>query len=50
MSYDKSFVDQVWLLKMVGCWLCSLFVFLWSSTSSKSMKMQKENLANIQPF
>ena len=47
MSYNKSFIDQAWLVKMAGYWLCSLFVFLWSLTLSQSMKMQKENLANI---
>ena len=45
MSYNKSFIDKAWSVKMAGYWLCSLFVFLWSSTSSQSMKIQKENLA-----
>ena len=32
---------------MAGYWPSSLFVFLWTSTSSWPIKTQKENLANI---
>ena len=45
--YNKSFIDQVRLVKMAGYWPCSFFASLWTSTSSWSM--QKMNLANIQP-
>ena len=33
---------------MAGYWPRSLFTFLWTSTSSRSIKTQKENSANIQ--
>ena len=49
MPYNKSPIDQASSVKMAGCWPRSLFAFLWTSTSSRSIKTQKENLANIQP-
>ena len=49
MPYNKSFIDQASLVKMTGYWPRSLFTFLWTSTSSRSIKTQKENSANIQP-
>ena len=49
MPYNKSFIDQGTSVKMAGYWPRSLFAFLWTSTSSRSMKTQKENEANIQP-
>ena len=47
--YNKSFIDQVCLVKMAEYWPCSFFASLWTSTSSRSINMQKKNLANIQP-
>ena len=47
--YNNSFIDQACSVKMAGYWPCSFFVFLLTSTSSRSIKLQKENLANIQP-
>ena len=49
MTYNKSFIDQASSVKMAGYWPRSLFAFLWTSTSSRSIKTQKENSANIQP-
>ena len=49
MPYNKSFIDQASSVKMAGYWPRSLFVFLWTSTSSRSIKTQKENSANMQP-
>ena len=49
MPYNKSFIDQANSVKMAGYWPRSLFTFLWTSTSSRSIKTQKENSANIQP-
>ena len=49
MPYNKSFIDQASSVKMAGYWPSSLFTFLWTSTSSRSIKTQKENSANIQP-
>ena len=48
-AWNKSFIDQASLIKIAGYWFPSLFAFLWTSTSSRSIKTQKENLANIQP-
>ena len=36
-------------VKMARYWPSSLFAFLWISTSSRSIKTQKENEANTQP-
>ena len=47
--YNKSFIDQVYAVKMVGYWPRSFFASLWTSTSSRSINTQKKNLANIQP-
>ena len=49
MPYNKSFIDQASSVKMAGYWPRSLFTFLWTSTSSRSIKTQKENSTNIQP-
>ena len=49
MPYNKSFIDQASSVKVAGCWPRSLSAFLWTLTSSQSVKMQKENMANIQP-
>ena len=49
MPYNKSFIDRTSSVKMAGYWPRSLFAFLWTSTSSRSIKTQKENLVNIQP-
>ena len=46
-SYNKSFIDQACSVKMAGYWPRSFFAFLW--TSSRSIKTQKKDLANIQP-
>ena len=47
--YNKSFIDQACSVKMAEYWPRSFFAFLWISTSSRSIKTQKKNLANIQP-
>ena len=47
--YNKSFIDQVCSVKMAGYWPRSFFASLWTSSSSRSINMQKKNLANIQP-
>jgi len=47
--YNKSFIDQVCSVKMVGYWPRSFFASLRTSTSSRSINTQKKNLANIQP-
>ena len=47
--YNKSFIDQVCLVKMAWYWLRSFFASLWTSTSSRSINTPKKNLANIQP-
>ena len=47
--YNKSFIDQACSVKMAGYWPCSFFASLWTLTSSRSINMQKKNLANIQP-
>ena len=48
--YNKSFIDQACSVKMAGYWPRSFFAFLWTSTSSRSIKTQKKNLANIQAY
>ena len=48
MPYNNSFIDQAISVKMAGYLPRSLFVFLWTSTLSRSIKTQKENLANIE--
>ena len=50
MPCNKSLIDQASSVKMAGCWRCALFAFLRTSTSSRSIKTQKENSANIQPY
>ena len=47
MPYNKSFIDQASSVKMAEYWPRSLFAILWTSTSSRSIKTQKENSANI---
>ena len=42
--YNKSFIDQACSVKMAGYWPCSFFAFLWTSTSSRSIKTQKKEL------
>ena len=37
MPYNKYFIDQGISVKMAGCWPRSLFAFLWTSTSSRSI-------------
>ena len=49
MPYNKSFTDQASSVKMAGYWPRPLLAFLSTSTSSRSIKTQKENSANIQP-
>ena len=38
---NKSFIDQACSVKMAGYWPRSFFAFLWTSTSSRSIKTQK---------
>ena len=40
-AMEKSFIDQASSVKMAGYWPRSLFAFLWTSTSSRSIKTQK---------
>ena len=40
--YNKSFIDQVCSVKMAGYWPRSFFASLWTSTSSRSIKTQKQ--------
>ena len=47
--HNKSFIDQVCLVKIAGYWPRSFFASLLTSTSSRSINTQKKNLANIQP-
>ena len=47
--YDKSFIDQAYLVKMAGYWPHPFFASLWTLTPSRSINLQKKNLANIQP-
>ena len=47
--YNKSFINQVCLVKMAGYWPRSFFASLWTPTSSWSINTQKQNLTNIQP-
>ena len=42
--YNKSFIDQVCSVKMVGYWPRSVFASLWTSTSSRSIPAQKKEL------
>ena len=46
--YNKTFIDQVCSVKMVGYWPRSLFASLWTSTSSRSINMQKKELGQYQ--
>ena len=40
-SFNKSFIEQVCLVKMAGYWTSSFFTSLWTSTSSQSINTQK---------
>ena len=42
--HNKSFIDQVCLVKMAGYWPRSFFVSLWTSALSRSINMQKKEL------
>ena len=42
--YNKSFIDQVCSVKMVGYWPRSFFASLWTLTSSRSINTQKKEL------
>ena len=46
MPHNKSFIDQASSVKIAGYWPRSLFACLWTPTSSRSIKTQKENSAN----
>ena len=46
--YNKSFIDQVCSVKMARYWPRSFLESLWTSTSSRFISAQKNNLANIQ--
>ena len=47
--YNKPFIDQACLVKMIGYWPHYFLCFLWTSTSSQSTKMQKKKrISNIQ--
>ena len=48
-AINKSFIDQASSVKMAGYWPRFLFASLWTSTSSRSIKTQKENSTNIEP-
>ena len=41
---DKSYSDQAFSVKMAGYWPWSFFASLWSSTPSRSINTQKEEL------
>ena len=45
--YNKSFIVQVWSVKMAGYCPRSFFVSLWTSTPFRSRSTQKKNLALI---
>jgi len=49
MPYNKSFIDQASSVKIAGHWPRSLFAFLWTSTSSRSIKAEGESSAGVQP-
>ena len=49
MPCNNFFIDQTNSVKMAGYRSPSLFTFLWTSSSSRSIKTQKENSANTQP-
>ena len=44
---NKSYIDQAFSVNMAGFWPCSFFESLWTSNLSRSINMQKKNLANI---
>ena len=46
---NKSFIDQAFSVELAGYWPPSFFASLWTSTPSRSINTQKENLASIQP-
>ena len=47
--YNKSFIDQVFSVKMAGYWPRSFFASLWTSTASRSINTQKK-LGNIREY
>ena len=47
--YVNPIIDQACSVKLAGYWPRSFFACLWTSTWSRSINKQKENLANIQP-
>ena len=47
--YNKSFIDQACSVKMAEYCPRSFFASLWTSTTSRSINLQKKNLTNIQP-
>ena len=54
-NYGFALLDNVYVLltkrevKKAGYWPSSFFAFLWTSTSSRSIKTPKKIEANIQP-
>jgi len=46
--YYKSFIDQACSVKMAGYWP-RFFASLWTETESRSIKLQENDLVNIQP-
>ena len=44
MPCKKSFIAQASSVKIAGYWPCCLFAFLWTSTSSQSIKDTKREL------
>ena len=47
---DSSCILTKREVKIAGYWASSLFALLWTETKSRSIKTQKENEANTQPF
>ena len=48
--FNKSLVDQACSVKMAGYWPSSFFFcVLVTTTSPRSIKMQKKNSSNVQP-
>ena len=48
---NKSLIDQAWSVKIASYWPSSFVRFYWlTSISSRSIKRQKRNLANVRPF
>ena len=47
--YNKSFIDQVCSVKMVGYWLHSFFACTWTSNPSRSINTQYTAIFNLVP-